>query len=116
MVPISAVLVISFAVWVTPVLLVSSVTVLLMSGLPAASRPLMTSMILLPLTRASSILVAVFVVALYWVSLASISCSDLSTVLFVLFAFVPSVMEEARLLAFWFTTVVLVPSVTEEAI
>ena len=30
-------------------------------------------------------------------------------------ALVPSVMEEARLLASWFTTVVLVPSVTEEA-
>ena len=76
----------------------------------------MTSMTLPPLTRASSILVAVLDVALYWVSLALISCSDLSTVLLLLLTLAPSVMEEARLPAFWFTTVVLVPSVTEEAI
>ena len=115
MVPPAALRLISFAFWLIPVMVVPSVTALLMSGLPAASRPLMTSMMLLPLIRASSVLVAVLVVALYWVSLALISCSDLSTVLLLLLALVPSVMEEARLLASWFTTVVLVPSVTEEA-
>ncbi|CDE94148.1 unknown [Acidaminococcus sp. CAG:542] len=114
-VPFLAVLVISFAVWVTPVMLVPSVTALPMNGLAASSRFLITSMKLPPLTRASSILVAVLDVALYWVSLALISCSDLSTVLLLLLTLAPSVMEEARLPAFWFTTVVLVPSVTEEA-
>ena len=63
---------ISFAVWVMPVLLVPSVTALPMNGLAASSRFLITSMTLPPLTRASSILVAVLDVALYWVSLALI--------------------------------------------
>ena len=103
----------SFAVWVMPVVLVPSVTALL--TVPVVESFTM-SMRVEPLTRASSVLVAVLVVALYWVSLALISCSDLSTVLLVLLDLVPSVMEEARLLASWFTTVVLVPSVTEEAI
>ena len=71
---------------------------------------------MLPLTIFSVVVVAVLAAALYFVLLALISCADVSTVLLVLLNFVPSVMDEARLFASWLTTVVFVPSVTEEAI